>query len=271
MTKLQTRLNAGYTLTAVLLIGAVILGVSQIPGRIEFKQSTVSAETVDASAMTNIVYGPEASSADAQATIDKQKAFVSSRGAYDASLAVVLKHADAIKSTADEKGVPQDVAIGVALLENGGSETAKSSAGAVGIYQLMPGTARNLGMTVSKAVDERKDPDKSIEAGVTYLASNYESLGDWGLATWAYHAGAGNVSKAIKIYAKANDNVDLAGSSNFRELRQYVESHGVTVDKLLSDPNVQKFTDKLHDDSSGYPYKVAATATLYRESESSGS
>jgi hypothetical protein len=271
MTKLQTKFRAGYTLTAVLLIGAVILGISQIPGKIEFKQSTVSAETVDSSTIASIVYGPEASSSEAQAEIAKQKDFVSSRGAYDASLAVVEKNADAIKSTAAEKGVPEDVAIGVAFLENGGSETAKSPAGALGIYQLMPATARNLGLTVTKSVDERKDVDKSIEAGVTYLASNYENLGDWGLATWAYHAGVGNVSKALKIYAKANDGIELKGISDFPELKAYVVSHGITVDKLLSDPSVQKFTEKLSDDSSGYPYKVAATATLFREAQADNS
>jgi hypothetical protein len=178
---------------------------------------------------------------------------------------VVEKHAEAIKETARDKGVPEDVAIGVAFLENGGSETAKSPAGALGVYQLMPGTAKNLGLTVTKSVDDRKNPEKSIEAGVTYLRANYERFGDWGLATWAYHAGEGNVTKAVKIYAKAHDGIELEGIRNFPQIREYVLSHGITVHVLLSDPSVQKFTDKLNDDSAGYPYKVVATASLFHD------
>jgi len=252
--------------------GAAIVGLLQLPftPTIEFHQSTVSAETTTAPQIASIVYGDKANTVEAQDEIASQKAFVSSRGAYDASLAVVEKNADEIKQTAADKGVPQDVAIGVAFLENGGSETAKSPAGAMGIYQLMPGTARNLGLTVTKSVDERKDVSKSIDAGVSYLATNYDELGDWGLATWAYHAGAGNVAKALKIYASERG-VTLAGVSNFAELKNYVVSNGITVDMLLSDPGVQQFTTKLADDSDGYPYKVAATATLYREAQAENS
>jgi hypothetical protein len=100
-----------------------------------------------------------------------------------------------------------------------------------------------------------------------YLRSNFDRFGDWGLATWAYHAGEGNVSKALKIYAKANHGVDLAGVKNASQTREYVEQHGITVHKLLSDPAVKQFTKKLNDDSSGYPYKVVATATLFKEAK----
>ncbi|KKW15975.1 MAG: Lytic transglycosylase catalytic, partial [Parcubacteria group bacterium GW2011_GWA2_50_10b] len=151
--------------------------------------------------------------------------------------------------------------------ENGGSDTAVSSAGALGVFQLMPGTARSLGLTVNKKVDERKIPEKNIAAGMKYLKGNFERFGDWGLATWAYHAGEGNVSKAIKIYAKAKDNITLAGVKDPKAMRDYVEKHDITVHKLLSDPSVKKFTQKLKDDSQGYPYKVVATAALFREAK----
>lgn len=258
--------------------GAVLMTLFQIPAMTQSLETVanyqatahVSAATHDGvtTPMADIIFGSEAKTREAQTTITKQKAFVSSRGAYQASLAVIEKHADTIKQVAAEKNVPADVAIGVAFLENGGSETAKSPAGALGIYQLMPGTARNLGLTVNKSVDDRKNPEKSIEAGITYLATNYQRFGDWGLATWAYHAGEGNVAKALKIYAKANDGITLPGISDFGAMRDYVVSRGITVHKLLSDPSVQKFTEKLNDDSSGYPYKVTATATLFREKNS---
>ena len=217
------------------------------------------------SSLSEIFFGSAISPKTVDKIVDGQMAFVSSRKAYSASLSVIKKHENTIRINAKKQGVPEDVALGVGLLENGGSETAKSSAGALGVFQLMPGTARSLGLTVNKKVDERKNPEKNIKAGMTYLAMNFERFGDWGLATWAYHAGEGNVSKALKIYAKANHNVNLPSVNKPSVIRDYVEKHAITIHKLLSDPNVKKFTRKLNDDSDGYPYKVIATSSLLKE------
>lgn len=216
-------------------------------------------------AMTETFFGQEASLPKTREAIEEKVAFVSSRKAYPASLAVIQRHEKTIKKKAAENGVPEDVAIGVGLLENGGSDTAKSSAGALGVFQLMPGTARSLGLKVNKKVDERRDPVKNIDAGMRYLRNNYETFGDWGLATWAYHAGEGNVSNALKRYAKANHGITLKGMKDQATMRAYIQKHDITVHKLLSDPAVKQFTKKLKDDSSGYPFKVVATATLFKE------
>lgn len=212
-----------------------------------------------------IFFGKTALAATEDALIEKKMDYVSSRKAYPASYAVIKKHEQTIKAAAKRMGVPTDVAIGVALLENGGSETAVSSAGALGVFQLMPGTARALGLTVTKKLDERRNPKKNIEAGITYLKQNYDRFGDWGLATWAYHAGEGNVSKALKLYAQANHGVTLPGVKEPAKLRAYVEKHDISIDKLLSSAAVKPLTKKLNDDSAGYPYKVIATANLFKQ------
>ncbi|MDO8565307.1 MAG: lytic transglycosylase domain-containing protein [bacterium] len=264
-----------------LLSGALMLGLFQFPSLpIQTLASAPLKKSVEATieqldtrneiAMTEAFFGLEAKLPETKAMIDKKVEFVSTRGAYPASLAVIEKHEDTIREKAIENGVPQDVAIGVGLLENGGSDTAKSPAGALGVYQLMPGTARSLGLKVTKSIDERKIPEKNIDAGMRYLKGNFERFGDWGLATWAYHAGEGNVSNAIKIYAKANHNVTLAGVKDAKSMRAYVEKYGITIHKLLSDPAVKKFTNKLKDDSQGYPYKVIATAKLFKEKPEKG-
>lgn len=209
---------------------------------------TAPAQSAD---LKKIFFGKENLSPTEQGLLDQKIAFVSSRDAYAASLAVVQKHASTIERIAGELGVPKEVAIGVALLENGGSETAVSPAGALGVFQLMPKTARGLGLEVDKSVDERKDPEKNIRAGLTYLKQNFERFGDWGLATWAYHAGEGNVQKALNLYSDAN------GQGK------------VSVNKLLSSSAVKGLTKKLKDDSAGYPYKVIATSTLFERSENS--
>lgn len=215
--------------------------------------------------LSQIFFGPTALNADAEALIAHEINFVETRPAYAASLAVVEDNADTIKAAADKYGVPRDVAIGVALLENGGSETAKSPAGALGVFQLMPSTARTLGLVVNRKVDERKDPAKNIDAGVRYLKQNYDRFGDWGLATWAYHAGEGNVAKALRIYAENNDGIALPGVNQASVLAAYVDQANLTIHDLLSDPSVETFTARLHDDSAKYPYKVIATATLFHQ------
>lgn len=216
------------------------------------------------SSLVHIFFGNESTSGKALETVQRQIAFVSSRPAYQASLAVVEKNAEAIQTTAASLGVPGDVALGVAFLENGGSEQAVSSAGAAGVFQLMPGTARNLGLTVNKKKDERMNPEKNIQAGISYLASNYQKFGDWGLATWAYHAGEGNVAHALRIYADKHDGISFA-PYDYSAMNQYVQSHQITIDKLLGDPDVQQFTQRLDDDSAGYPYKVIATSVLFHQ------
>lgn len=277
MTKLNNYIHKIYQFGAYALSGTLLLAFFQLPAittetpqPIPMSVAAVHAGNVIRAEKVELVeefFGVEAATDKTQATIDQKIALVSSRKAYSASLAVIQRHEKTIKRKAAEVGVPEDVAIGVGLLENGGSDTAVSSAGALGVFQLMPGTARNLGLKVDKKADERKNPEKNIEAGMAYLAQNYERFGDWGLATWAYHAGEGNVAKALKIYAKANSNVELAGVKNAKELRDYVEKHDITIHKLLSDPKVKAFTNKLKDDSQGYPYKVVATAALFREAQ----
>ncbi|MCR4279734.1 MAG: transglycosylase SLT domain-containing protein [Candidatus Zambryskibacteria bacterium] len=273
-----------YTVGKFVLIGAVLVILFQMPVTPRSFEKVLTVESIltktiapasvsageviserGAIAMTEAFFGHEAFLDKTKVAIEKQIEFVSSRKAYPASLAVIQRHEKTIKTKAAQNGVPEDVAIGVGLLENGGSDTAVSSAGALGVYQLMPGTARSLGLTVNKSVDERKNPIKNIDAGMRYLKNNYETFGDWGLATWAYHAGEGNVSNALKRYAKANHGVTLKGMKDQATMRAYIQKHSITVHKLLSDPVVKQFTKKLKDDSSGYPFKVVATATLFKE------
>ncbi|MDP2641742.1 MAG: transglycosylase SLT domain-containing protein [bacterium] len=244
---------------SVAVKAAPVATASVIAGQIEIIEET---------SLTDIFFGKDASLKSTRNTIDKKIEFVSTRKAYPASLAVIQKHEDTIRSKARKYGVPEDVAIGVGLLENGGSDTAKSPAGALGVFQLMPGTARSLGLTVNKKIDERRNPEKNIDAGMRYLALNYYRFGDWGLATWAYHAGEGNVAKAVQLYAKANHNVSLPGVKDPSAARSYIKKYGLTIHKLLSSPAVKALTKKLNDDSSGYPYKVVATATLFKKAGS---
>ncbi len=86
----------------------------------------------------------------------------------------------------------------LAVIESNLKPTALSWAGAVGPWQLMPATARILGLKVTKKVDERKNYYKSTKAAAIYLRDLYTELGDWLLVIAAYNGGTGNVYKAAK-------------------------------------------------------------------------
>src|SRR5438552_2223055 len=83
----------------------------------------------------------------------------------------------------------------LAVVESGFSPTAKSKAGAVGLWQLMPETAKEYGLIVDKDYDERRSITKSSDAAADHLASLYGKLGSWELVLAAYDMGARALEK----------------------------------------------------------------------------
>ena len=83
------------------------------------------------------------------------------------------------------------------IIESALSPTAVSPAGAVGLWQFMPTTAKSYGLEVNSLVDERRDPARATEAAIRYLKDLYAIYNDWTLAIAAYNCGPGNVNKAI--------------------------------------------------------------------------
>jgi membrane-bound lytic murein transglycosylase D len=75
---------------------------------------------------------------------------------------------------------------------------AVSSARAAGLWQLMPATAREMGLRVDGTVDERLDMYRSTEVAVLMLKDLHQQFGDWHLALAAYNCGPGRVRRAIR-------------------------------------------------------------------------
>ena len=86
--------------------------------------------------------------------------------------------------------------------ESGWNASARSNKGALGLAQLMPQTARALGVNPL-------DPVQNLEGGAKYLRRQYETFGNWRLALAAYNAGPGAVER-------------YNGVPPFRETRNYV-------------------------------------------------
>ncbi|MBK1972182.1 transglycosylase SLT domain-containing protein [Campylobacter sp. TTU-622] len=99
--------------------------------------------------------------------------------------------------------VPSEI-LYLAIVESGLKTHSISNAKAVGIWQFMRPTARNLGLRVDAYVDERRDPVKSTYAAIDYLKTLKTEFGKWYLALLAYNCGNGKLRQAIK-QAKSDD------------------------------------------------------------------
>ncbi len=86
----------------------------------------------------------------------------------------------------------------LAVIESNLNSNALSVAGAVGPWQLMPGTARGLGLTVNAQQDERVDLYKSTHAAAKFLIQLHKDLGDWLLVIAAYNGGPARMQNIIR-------------------------------------------------------------------------
>jgi membrane-bound lytic murein transglycosylase D len=96
----------------------------------------------------------------------------------------------------EERGLPIEL-VYLPLIESSFQIDARSSAGAVGIWQFMPRTGRRF-LHVTSRVDERKDPLESTRAAASLLEKNYELFGNWPLAITAYNHGERGILRAVK-------------------------------------------------------------------------
>jgi membrane-bound lytic murein transglycosylase D len=116
-----------------------------------------------------------------------------------------------IENILTEYGLPKELKY-LAVIESNLKSTAVSRVGAKGPWQLMPQTARDLGLTVNRNVDERKNYVKSTRAAALYLRDLYNQLGDWLLVIAAYNTGTAKVNHAIRT----------SGSRSFWDLQDYL-------------------------------------------------
>jgi membrane-bound lytic murein transglycosylase D len=96
-----------------------------------------------------------------------------------------------------QRGLPQDL-IAVVFIESGFGPTAVSSAGATGLWQLMPRTARAYGLAVENRIDERRSIWRSTEAAVSHLSDLFDYFRSWDLALAAYNYGYAGLSERIQ-------------------------------------------------------------------------
>ena len=109
---------------------------------------------------------------------------------------------DLARSLAERHGVPGDLFARLVEQESNWNPRAISPKGAIGLAQLMPGTARVLGVNP-------RDPRQNLEGGARYLREQYDTFRDWRLALAAYNAGPEAVHR-------------FGGIPPYRETQSYV-------------------------------------------------
>ena len=111
-----------------------------------------------------------------------------------------------VKQIFKERDLPTELTY-LPIVESSYDISARSSVGALGIWQFMPRTGRQY-LRMGRGIDERRDPLESSRAAAAYLSEAYDRLGSWPLAITSYNYGQGGMARAV----------DEVGSSNLVDL-----------------------------------------------------
>ncbi len=103
----------------------------------------------------------------------------------------------AIEKALKQAWLPDDLKY-IPIIESALRENAVSSAGAVGVRQFMPDTARRYGLIVNDFVDERYDVHKSTDAAIHYFQDLYKKFSNWTLAAAAYNRGENGLQRSME-------------------------------------------------------------------------
>jgi membrane-bound lytic murein transglycosylase D len=155
---------------------------------------------------------------------------------------------------AEKRGIPTELAL-LPVIESGYDPFALSRAQASGMWQLIPGTAKILGVKQSWWYDGRRDVVESTRAAYDFLLSLHNKFGDWYLALAAYNCGPGAVQRAI------DRNRDDGLPTDFWSLRLPAETmsyvprliavaqlvaepakYGVTIQPIVNEPHFREVT-----------------------------
>lgn len=136
----------------------------------------------------------------------------------------------------ESRHMPMELAL-LPIMESAYDPYAYSHGRAAGLWQIIPGTGRELGLTQDWWYDGRRDLRDSTEAALDYLAQLGERFdGDWLKALAAYNAGPGRISRAEKRNRARGKSTDFWALDLPRETRAYVPRL-LALAELVAEPS----------------------------------
>ena len=158
-------------------------------GRAKLEPGSLKMLNIIAGAERQQVLGPHAHPSCTDHVVGTREVGLDPAG--DADLRALLTR------YARDSQVELPLVVALMKIESAFDPTATSQAGARGLMQLMPRTARHMGLTVHRTFDERLDPAKNMEAGVRYLGNLLDMFDNPVDAVAAYNAGPTAIRKGL--------------------------------------------------------------------------
>ncbi|MEW6752817.1 MAG: transglycosylase SLT domain-containing protein [Candidatus Latescibacterota bacterium] len=133
---------------------------------------------------------------------DRLRLQVGQRSRMVRGLGTWRRHRGEMERIFRQHGLP-DSLVFLPFVESGFNAQARSTAGAVGLWQITRPAARRL-LRMDRRVDERRDPLRATGAAATILGHNHRTLGSWPLAITAYNHGLGGVARGVRTVSSTN-------------------------------------------------------------------
>ena len=160
------------------------------------------------------------------------------------SLERMGRYGSMVDAALEERGMPRSLRY-LPIAESHYNPRAYSRVGAAGMWQFMPGTARERGLTVSSLVDERRDPVAATEAALDMLAELRERFDSWFLALAAYNGGPNRVARLLRRHHSGppGDSAFIGIRDRLpRETRHFIPKF-LAVAAIAEDPGAYGITD----------------------------
>lgn len=156
-----------------------------------------------------------------------------------------------------EMGMDPALALSIAKKESNFKHSSRSKYGAIGVFQLMPNTAKRMGYNPYHL-------NENIKGGITYYKMMYKMFGKIELALAAYNAGPGNVKKynGIPPFAETKRFVSVI-MSNYKDLKANPDPAIIAYEQTLKEINeVKEEKDIIDFEEQGLAFRQANDAIL---------
>jgi len=203
-------MKSGFFKSLLYIIGAGMISIASISVHKAFEQEPLPQAIKAPSINRPFDFAGESVPGDNQDVLDRldRELVVNTylHGSTLLNLKMTGRYFPMIEKVLNDENIPEDFKYLVPVESN--FVNATSPAGAKGFWQLMPSTARDLGLIVNDKVDERYNVELATRAACKFIRSLYNKFGNWTLVAAAYNGGGARIDRELKAQ-KVNNFYDL--------------------------------------------------------------